>query len=148
MGKGSQPRCEFDPAALVRRIDMTVPGEVAAIPPAVAKIMAVVGEMGCSGGKEYDIELAVTEALANAVIHGCRRDPNKAVEIFVECDPARGMLIVVRDPGEGFDPAAVPSPLVGERLFKRGGRGVYLINCLMDEVRYERGGTEIWMVKK
>ncbi|MBI4917907.1 MAG: ATP-binding protein [Acidobacteria bacterium] len=148
MGKGSQPRCEFDPAALVRRIDMTVPGEVAAITPAVAKIMAVVGEMGCSGGKEYDIELAVTEALANAVIHGCRRDPGKAVEITVECDPARGMLIVVRDPGEGFDPATVPSPLVGERLFKRGGRGVYLINCLMDEVRYERGGTEIWMVKR
>ncbi len=147
MARASQPRCEFDPEALVRRVDMTVPGDVRAIGPAVAEIMAAIGAMGCAGGKEFDIELAVTEALANAVIHGCRRDPGKSVEISAECDPAHGMLIVVRDPGDGFDPAAVPSPLLGDRLFKRGGRGVYLINRLMDEVRYERGGTEIWMRK-
>ena len=66
----------------------------------------------------------------------------------MECDPESGMLIVVRDPGSGFDPAEVPSPVVGERLFADHGRGIYLINHLMDEVRYERGGTEIWMRKR
>lgn len=141
-------RCEFDPAALRPRIDITVPGEVSAIQPAVGAIMAALSEMGCAGDKDFEIELAITEALANAVVHGCGRDAGKQAQVIVECDPERGILVVVRDPGAGFDPATLPSPVHGERLFARGGRGIYLINQLMDEVRFERGGTEIWMVKK
>jgi len=57
------------------------------------------------------------------------------------------MLIVVRDPGEGFDPTAVPSPVDGENVFATHGRGIFLINQLMDDVRYEHGGTEIRMRK-
>ena len=63
------------------------------------------------------------------------------------CDESRGMLIVVRDPGPGFDPQAVPSPLLGQNVFESHGRGIYLINQLMDEVRFEKGGTEIHMKK-
>jgi serine/threonine-protein kinase RsbW len=55
------------------------------------------------------------------------------------------MLIVVRDPGPGFDPASIPSPVTGQNLFSTGGRGIFLINQLMDEVRFEKGGTEIRM---
>jgi serine/threonine-protein kinase RsbW len=63
----------------------------------------------------------------------------------VACDHARGMLIIVRDPGPGFDPASIPSPVLGQNLFSTGGRGIYLINQLMDEVHYDKGGTEIHM---
>ena len=141
-------RTEFDPDTLTHRVDLTMPGEVGAVPPTVARLMEAVGEMPCAKGKEFEIELALTEALANAVEHGCKRDSGKTVRVTAECDPARGMLIVVRDPGEGFDPATVPSPIVGERVFSEGGRGIFLINQLMDEMRFERGGTEIWMVKR
>ena len=55
---------------------------------------------------------------------------------------------VIRDPGEGFDPASIPSPILGENIFESHGRGIFLINELMDEVRYERGGTEIHMIKR
>ena len=58
------------------------------------------------------------------------------------------MMIVVRDPGPGFDPDGVPSPLRGKRLHASHGRGIFLINELMDEVEYRRGGTEIWMRKR
>ena len=58
------------------------------------------------------------------------------------------MLIVVRDPGEGFDPASIPSPIEGERLYLSHGRGIFLINQLMDSVKFQRGGTEIHMRKK
>jgi anti-sigma regulatory factor (Ser/Thr protein kinase) len=58
------------------------------------------------------------------------------------------MLIVVRDPGPGFDPDQIPSPIQGQNLYSTGGRGIYLINQLMDEVRFEKGGTEIHMVKR
>jgi serine/threonine-protein kinase RsbW len=58
------------------------------------------------------------------------------------------MLIVVRDPGPGFDPGAIPSPTRGQNLYRHHGRGIYLISQLMDEVSYVRGGTEIWMRKR
>ena len=58
------------------------------------------------------------------------------------------MLIVVRDPGPGFDPDQVRSPVVGENVLFHHGRGIYLINQLMDHVEYGKGGTEIRMVKR
>ena len=143
-----RPICEFDEATLAARLDVTVPGDVKAVTPAVEKIMNVVREMGCAAGKEFEIELALTEALANAIEHGCGGDPRKKAQVCVGCDPDRGLLIVVRDPGAGFDPSQVPSPVEGQQLFATGGRGIYLINRLMDDVRYERGGTEIHLRKK
>jgi len=53
----------------------------------------------------------------------------------------------VRDPGNGFDPSTVPCPTDEQNVFSEHGRGIYLINQLMDEVRYEQGGTELHMRK-
>ena len=142
------PHCDFDTLNLATEADLTIPGRVDAIGPAVDMIMAAVGEFECAGGKEFEIELALTEALANAVEHGCGGDPRKRAQVCVGCDPERGLLIVVRDPGPGFDPAQVPSPVVGERVYSRGGRGIFLINRLMDHVTYARGGTEIRLRKQ
>ena len=141
-------RCEFDSSELLVKVDLTLPGEVAAITPLVDKVLAIVREMGCAQGAEFEIELALREALANAIEHGSRHDPEKHIQCCVACDHTRGMLIVVRDPGPGFDPDQIPSPIQGKNLFSTGGRGIYLINQLMDEVRFERGGTEIHMVKR
>ena len=142
------PHCEFDQAELTTRTDVTIPGAVGAIAPAVEQIMAAVGSMGCAAGKEFEIELALTEALANAVVHGCAGDPSKTVQVCAACDPVHGLLIVVRDPGPGFDPSQVPSPVIGEKVYREGGRGIYLINQLMDSVHYKQGGTEIWLHKR
>jgi serine/threonine-protein kinase RsbW len=138
-------RCEFDSDDLLVKVDMTLPGDVNAISPVVQKVMAIVTEMGCAEGKEFEIELALREALANAIEHGSGHDPTKQIECCVACDKQRGMLIIVRDPGPGFDPASIASPVLGVNLFSTGGRGIYLINQLMDEVRFEKGGTEIHM---
>jgi serine/threonine-protein kinase RsbW len=124
-----------------------VPADVGGITPVVKRIMDIVSSMECGSGKEFEIETALREALANAVVHGCREDPGERIQVCVTCDESRGMLIVVRDPGGGFDPLSLPSPTVGENLYEDHGRGIYLINQLMDEVRFERGGTEIWMRK-
>ncbi|HUK88402.1 MAG TPA: ATP-binding protein, partial [Terriglobales bacterium] len=102
----------------------------------------------CAKGKEMEIETALREALANAIIHGCENDPTRRVQCCVACDEGRGMLIVVRDPGAGFDPAQVPSPVVGENVFSSHGRGIFLINQLMDQVEFAHGGTEIRMKKR
>lgn len=141
------PRCEFESDKLLLKLDVVLQGETSAISPVVQAVMEMVAAMKCAQGKEFEIEIALREALANAVKHGCGNDPNRAVECSVLCDEERGMLIVVRDPGSGFDPASLVSPLVGQNVFSEHGRGIYLINRLMDEVRFEKGGTEIHMRK-
>ena len=63
-------------------------------------------------------------------------------------DAAGDVVIVVRDPGSGFDPAKVRNPLAAENLLKPSGRGVFLINGLMDQVEYADGGREVQMRKR
>ena len=138
-------QCEFDSGNLLVKVDMTIPGDISAISPVIEKVLAVVTEMGCAAGREFEIELALNEALTNAIKHGSAHDPSKLIQCCVACDHTRGMLIVVRDPGPGFDPASIPNPVVGQNLFSTSGRGIYLINQLVDEVRFEKGGTEIHM---
>jgi serine/threonine-protein kinase RsbW len=110
--------------------------------------MGMIEAMQCGSGKSFEIETAIREALANAIVHGCKEDRERTVRISVGCDESKGMIIVVRDPGTGFDPEELPSPIVGQQLFADSGRGIFLINQLMDEVRFRDGGTEIWMRKK
>lgn len=139
---------EFDADDLTLRLDRTIPGCLEAIQPLVDEIMEAITGQGCAEGGEVQIEVALLEALSNAVRHGCGEDSDRLVEVCVACEQDRGVLIVVRDPGAGFDPEEIPSPVQGERLLASGGRGVFLINQLMDEVTYRRGGTEIWMRKR
>jgi serine/threonine-protein kinase RsbW len=142
------PRCDFDPDELQTRLRIRVPGRIDSISPAVEQVMTEARGMECSRGKEFEIETALREALANAIRHGCRNDASKKVEVCVACDETRGMLIIVRDPGPGFDPGGIPSPTLGQNVFRHHGRGIYLINQLMDEVSFEKGGTEIRMRKR
>jgi len=94
------------------------------------------------------VELALEEALANAIRHGCKNDPTKNVQCSVSCDADGELVIVIRDPGPGFDATKVPNPLEGDNLLKPGGRGVFLINELMDEVAFADGGREVQMRKR
>ncbi len=142
------PRCEFEQSKLILRLDITVPADVKAISPVVDGVMEMARQMECAQGKEFEIETALREALVNAIQHGCRNDPSKKVQCCIACDETRGMLIIVRDPGRGFDPATLPNPVVGENIYSSHGRGIYLINQLMDEVDIRRGGTEIYMRKR
>ena len=142
------PECDFDPEKLNLRVRVTLAATRIAVDPVVEQVMDAVRQMKCVDGKEDAIELALQEALANAVVHGAKEDPSKVVECLVACDEQRGILIIVRDPGEGFDPGAIPSCTVGENLYSNHGRGIFLINQLMDEVKFHKNGTEIHMVKR
>lgn len=132
----------------VLKLSVSLSADRDAVDPVVRSVMKVVRETQCATGREDDIELALTEALANAVVHGARSDPSKVVECDVACDAERGMLIVVRDPGPGFDPSRIADPLHGENIYSHHGRGIFLINQLMDEVKFHKNGTEIHMIKR
>src|SRR5260370_28055547 len=98
-------------------------------------------------GKEPAVELALREALGNAVVHGNGIDAHKLVQVRCECELREGVSIIVTDQGQGFDPKAVPNPLAVERLEAEHGRGIHLMKLAMDEDSFERGGTEVHMRK-
>jgi serine/threonine-protein kinase RsbW len=140
--------CTFDAEKLDLKLSVTLAADHDAVDPVVRSVMNVVRELKCAPGSEDAIELALAEALANAVVHGAKNDPSKIVECDVACDDARGVLIIVRDPGSGFDPSKIADPCHGENIYSNHGRGIYLINQLMDEVQFHKNGTEIHMLKK
>ncbi len=142
------PSCNFEADKLILQLKVTLAAEKTAVDPVVQGIMAIVRQMQCAPGSEDAIELALAEALANAVVHGCRSDLSQIIECDVAYDEKRGMLIVVRDPGPGFDPKVLPNPVQGQNIFSDHGRGIYLINQLMDEVQFAKNGTEIHMIKR
>ena len=142
------PICTFEADKLILKLSVTLAADKSAVDPVVEGVMQIVKQMHCAAGKEDAIQVALSEALANAVVHGAGADPSKIIECDVACDESRGILIVVRDPGKGFDPACLPSPIVGENVFFEHGRGIYLINQLMDEVKFLKNGAEIRMVKR
>jgi serine/threonine-protein kinase RsbW len=138
----------FEADKLILKLKVTLAADKSAVDPVVQGVMEVIRKTQCVTGKEDAIELALAEALANAVVHGAKADPSKIIECDVACDETRGILIVVRDPGNGFDPNTIASPIHGQNIFSSHGRGIYLINQLMDEVKFARNGTEIHMFKR
>jgi anti-sigma regulatory factor (Ser/Thr protein kinase) len=128
-------------------LTMVMPADPAAISGVTDGVTQLLRRKGWPDDKAIEVELALQEALANAVRHGCGGDPTKRVQCYVTHDASGEVVIVIRDPGTGFDTAAVPDPLAGENVFKPSGRGIYLINRLMDEVRFADEGREIRMRK-
>jgi serine/threonine-protein kinase RsbW len=124
-----------------------MPSDIEAISPMVEHLMALVETWRCVEGDEFAVELALREALSNAVIHGNRRDPNKLVEIRCRCERGKCVCLVVKDQGKGFDPNAVRDPLRPEGLQAEHGRGIHLMKVMMDEVSYTCSGTEVHMRK-
>jgi serine/threonine-protein kinase RsbW len=86
--------------------------------------------------------------LNNAVIHGSHDDPRKRVHVSCRCEAEEEVSIVVKDEGSGFDTNAVQDPTAPGVIESSHGRGICLMTALMDEVRFEQGGTVVHMRKK
>ena len=129
-------------------IEAWIPSELRFIAPVVQRIVGVIGDSRCAVGSEDAIELALQEALNNAVVHGNGLDPGKQIRIHCRCEREEGVSLIVADEGQGFDPNAVPDPLSPERLNAPHGRGLYVMKMLMDQVHFERGGSEIHLRKR
>lgn len=70
------------------------------------------------------------------------------VACFCDCASDKGLLLMVRDEGPGFDTNAVPDPRGAEEIHSWHGRGIYLMRHFMDEVRHAAGGREIQLRKR
>ena len=95
------------------------------------------------------VAMVAREATVNAVLHGNRSDGRKHVTATLEWT-AESLRIGIADEGSGFDPDAVPDPLLAENLLRSSGRGIFLMRAYMDEVHFRQlnPGQEIVLVKR
>ncbi|MGE5815933.1 MAG: ATP-binding protein, partial [Acidobacteriota bacterium] len=135
------------PLCSATKFEMVIPADPRQIPTVTDGVLHLLKERNWPASEMMKVELAITEALANAIRHGCHNDPSNKLQCCVTADESGELMIVVRDPGTGFDPASIPNPLEGDNVFKSSGRGIFLINELMDDVAFGAGGREIQMRK-
>jgi serine/threonine-protein kinase RsbW len=128
-------------------LERSLPSEVAAISPFVDKLMLLMRKCGCVPEGESEVEIALREALANAVIHGNHENPLKLVYVTCRCEPDE-VSIAVKDEGQGFDISTMADPTAPENIRSVHARGIYLMKMLMDEVRFEEGGVVVRMRKR
>ncbi len=116
--------------------------------PFIARLMRVIAPLRGADGSDAEIEVALHEAILNAVLHGNGEDPSKRVYVTCRCSIDGEVALTIRDEGRGFDNRAVPDPTTPENRMSTNGRGIYLMRALMDEVWFEEGGTIVHMRKK
>jgi len=127
-----------------------LPSHIEAVADAAAAVTDFIRNCGASEELAFGIEMALREAVTNAMVHGNQEDESKFVEVIFNCHDNE-LEIEVRDQGAGFDPAEVPDPTNAENLLKSSGRGIFLMRTFMDEIEWlnrPEGGTSVRMTKR
>lgn len=125
---------------------LELPNDLQAIECAVEELVARGREAGFAcDQRRFNIQVGVTEALANAMLYGNGRDPGKRVRIEARIT-AESMTIRITDEGAGFDTASIPDPTLPANRLRPGGRGLFLIHKLMDRVEFNECGNSITMI--
>lgn len=129
---------------------LVLPSHIEAVADAAAAATDFVKGCGLDEQAAFGIDMAVREAITNAMVHGNQEDETKSVEVIFNC-LGNALEIEIRDQGEGFDPTGVPDPTEPANILKTSGRGIFLMRSFMDEVEWfarPEGGTTVRMVKK
>ena len=89
--------------------------------------------MGMDDDAQHWVDLAVREALANAIKHGNLQHPGKQVQVDLAVEGDE-LVIRVEDEGVGFDPSLLDDPLAPENLLRPNGRGIFYMRSFMDDI--------------
>jgi len=127
-----------------------LPSRIDTVATAAAAVAEFLSRSGISEDTAFGIDMAVREAVTNAVLHGNSQDENKTVDVTMKSSPDT-VEISVHDQGEGFNPDEVPDPTAAENILKASGRGIFFMRSFMDEVSWlirPGGGTTVRMLKR
>lgn len=134
----------------VETTELTLPSRIETVATAAAAVAEFVTRSGVSEDAAFGIDMAVREAVTNAVVHGNSQDEAKVVDIVLKSSPD-AVEISVHDQGPGFNPSEVPDPTAQENILKTSGRGIFFMRSFMDEVDWylpPEGGTTVRMLKR
>lgn len=135
--------------AAAETIKLKLSSRIESIDEAVNEALNYASDIGFSEEAFYAIDMAVREAVTNAVKHGNLLDETKFVELTFSSENNR-FCVAIRDFGAGFEVEEVPDPTNPENLLKATGRGILFIRTFMDEVEWQKhpeGGMIIKMQK-
>ena len=130
--------------------ELSLPSRIDTVATAAAAVAEFLRRSGITEDTAFGIDMAVREAVTNAVLHGNRQDENKTVDVTLKSSPD-AVEISVHDQGPGFNPEEVPDPTAEENILKASGRGIFFMRSFMDEVNWlirPGGGTTVRMLKR
>lgn len=135
-----------DPSAAPDAFVLELPSDLAVVETTIAQLVERCRAHHFAESRlSLNFRVGVAEALANAILYGNGRDPHKRVRVVMTIDDA-AVSIEVSDEGNGFDPDGVADPTLPDNIQRAGGRGVFLIRRLMDEVEYLGPGNAVRLV--
>ena len=146
----NSPVREAVPFVTEQTTRLVLPSHIEAVGETAAAVTDFVKSCGFDEQTAFGVDMALREAVTNAVVHGNQEDETKSVEVIFSC-LGNALEIEIRDQGEGFDPASVPDPTEPENILKTSGRGIFLMRSFMDKVEWfarPEGGTTVRMVKR
>jgi serine/threonine-protein kinase RsbW len=129
----------------VTRFQLALPTDLAQLAAAVETVVCCCERAGeLSDRARFRLRTVAAEALANAMAYGNNNEVHRqvAVELQIECDRLK---FGVTDEGNGFDPRKIPEPTGPDCHDALGGRGLYLIRMLTEQVSFNERGNSIWM---
>lgn len=125
---------------------LELPNDLGAIERSVDYLLERCRDAGFADERlRLNFRVGVAEALANAMLYGNERDPEKRVRLEAWCSPDV-VRVRVTDQGSGFDPGAIPDPTLPQNRTRSRGRGVFLIRQLMDRVEFNKQGNSVEML--
>jgi anti-sigma regulatory factor (Ser/Thr protein kinase) len=127
----------------ILEIDSWMPSEIQDVSPTVDRLMRLIEGSQCVQGAECDVELALREALGNAVVRGNQADPKTKIHIRCRCGPGNEISIVVTHQGKGSDVRKTIGNGLTSEAAEASGRGTKLIRVATDKISFERICTEV-----
>ena len=125
---------------------LELPNDIRSIEHAVEYVMRHCSTC-CDYARRFNLNFRVglTEALSNAMLYGNDSDPQKRVRVEVTVR-VEEIAVRITDQGVGFDPTTIPDPTLPDNISKSGGRGIFLMRSLMDEVKFNDRGNSVTLV--
>jgi serine/threonine-protein kinase RsbW len=133
----------------VKTYSLVLPSDRKEISKFESLLVEINNEFGMAMEKFINFQIAASEAIVNAIVHGNKQNPAKKVYVEVTTDDEK-LEMKIRDEGEGFDVSKLPDPTDESNLYKESGRGVFIIRSLVDEFYIESNtaGTKMVLLMK
>ena len=128
------------------KISETMPSRLELTPDLISSLVEKLYHLPLDEYMIFNIKLALQEAVINAVEHGNKMQTDLLVQVDIEAD-GKQLIIQVSDQGNGFDYKTIPNPTEPQNLEKLRGRGIFLIQHVMDKIEFSNKGRTIRMIK-
>src|ERR1044071_4083071 len=135
---------------MTETIELSIDSKLEFVDLVASVTKSVTAKMGFNEEDASWIELAVHEAVINAITHGNKSADDKKVEVRLETEEG-AVVVVIRDYGSGFDPSKLPDPTSADNLLNPSGRGIFYMRTFMDEVEHSthpEGGSVVRLTKR